>query len=163
MCLPNHDLSAALRACHADFFQIWLGKTAVRKTRAGKELAMWSIFDHQLTSADFTWDVRYLVFDFNFFQFRIRPLHCFFQIRIKITYYRFPVDIAAFYSIQKAFQIDGKVHVYNHRKGFLHDVVDDFSQLGDKKVFILLCHIASGKNRRNRRRVGTRTANPLLL
>ena len=105
---------------------------------------MRSVFYHHVSSALVADNIRDLVLDLDFLQLLLRHFHRGFQIRIEIPHNRLPVHSALSDAV-------------------LHNLVDHLSQLRHIQILRFLDNVTSAKQRRDRRRVGTRTSDSQLL
>ena len=116
------------------------------------------IFYNHVAAAQITDDICNLVMDLNLFQFFLCDFYRFIQVRIKIPHNRLPVDISLCHLIQQRFHIGRELLIHNRRKCFFHNSVDYLAKFRHVQVSIFLCQISSGKQRRNRRRIGAGTS-----
>ena len=124
---------------------------------------MRSVFYHHVSSALVADNICDLVLDLYFLQFFLRHFHRSFQIRIKIPHNRLPVHRSLSDAVEQRFHIGGKMLIHDARERFLHNLVDHLSQLRHIQILRFLDNVTSAKQRRDRRRVGTRTSNSQLL
>ena len=124
---------------------------------------MRSVFYHHVSSALVADNIRDFVLDLDFLQFLLRHFHRGFQIRIEIPHNRLPVHSALSDAVEQRLHIGGKMLIHDAREGFLHNLIDHLSQLRHIQILRFLDNVTSAKQRRDRRRVGTRTSDSQLL
>ena len=121
-------LFSALRAGDPDLFIIGFCIPAFRKSRAGKESSMRSVFDHHIAAAHITDHICHFILDIYFFEFLFRRVNILLQIRVEITDNCLRLYRSRLHTVQKAFHHGGKMYVHNAWERLLHNVVYHLAQ-----------------------------------
>ena len=158
-----HDHAAAFRAQNTGILQNWLGIAALRESRAGQELAIASLLDHHHAAAKLALYIGHLNRKLHMANGFIGLFQSLFKRTIEFAEQLILLHLALGNFIQLVFKAGCKLHIDDILKIFLQHVHNDKAKLRWLKMLFNPLNVAARKNGLNDRRVGTRTANFLLL
>ena len=124
---------------------------------------MRSIFHNHISATDIADHVGHFILNFDLLKIFFRSLDCFFKIRIKVLYNRFPVNSSLADTVEQALHVCREMFIHDRWERFLHDLIYHFAEFCHVNVLIFLYNIASCKNRCNGRGIGTRTSDSKFL
>ena len=124
---------------------------------------MWSVLDDHVASALVTEHIGLLVTDRDLLDFCLRLRHCLLEIRIEVLDDGLPLRLPARDAVEQRLHVCGEGGIDDGREILLHHIVDGETELGDENVFLFLRDVATCQQGADRRCIGRRTTDTILL
>ena len=121
------------------------------------------VLDDHAPAAVLADDIALLVRDLDAVELALRLVHGLLKVRVEVPHDGLPLDLSVRDAIEQKLHIRRKMNIHDLRELLTHDPVDDLAELGHVEVLLFLRDIAAGDDRRDRRRVGGRTADSELF
>ena len=124
---------------------------------------MRAVLDDQHASALLARLVRNLIRDLHGLQLLLRRRDRGSKVRIEVSDEILPVDASLLDTVEQQFHVGGEVHRYDGGESLLHHFIDRLAEIRHKQALAVLGDVVSREERRDRRRIRTRTTDAQLL